>query len=256
MLDKNPRLLSQLPTPLLSLASYQLAGRGRGNNIWLSPPGSLLFSLLLRVSLANFPANKLVFLQYLFSLAVVEACRDETILGPKVGEQVRLKWPNDLYAVVGEGKEDLRKIGGVLVNSSFSEGKVDIVVGCGLNVLSLPPLTSLAQLQRGAQEKLSVEKTAATIMAKFEPMWAVFSQNSGSFAPFMDLYLKRWLHSDQLVTLTTMTPHTAVRIVGITHDHGLLRTTPDRPGRSSEYIDLQPDGNSFDIMAGLIKAKS
>ena len=61
---------------------------------------------------------------------------------------------------------------------------------------------------------------------------------------------------DQLVTLTTMTPHTAVRIVGITHEHGLLRTTPDRPGRSSEYIDLQPDGNSFDIMAGLIKAKS
>ena len=81
------------------------------------------------MSLANFPANKLVFLQYLFSLAVTEACRDETVLGPKVGEQVRLKWPNDLYAVVGEGKEDLRKIGGVLVNSSFSEGKVDIVVG-------------------------------------------------------------------------------------------------------------------------------
>jgi len=90
----------------------------------------------------------------------------------------------------------------------------------------------------------------------------------------MDLYLKRWLHSlvftiflrfgkltlwfrrDQLVTLTTTIPHTAVRIVGITHDHGLLRTIPERPGSPSEYIDLQPDGNSFDIMAGLIKTKS
>ncbi|KIM41443.1 hypothetical protein M413DRAFT_445443 [Hebeloma cylindrosporum] len=255
MLDKNPLLLSQLPTPLLSLASYQLAGRGRGSNIWLSPSGCLQFSLLLRVSLATFPANKLVFLQYLFALAVVEACRDETVLGPKAGEQVRLKWPNDLYAV-GEDKDDLRKIGGVLVNTSFSGGKVDIVVGCGLNVLNLPPITSLAQLQPGARERLSVEKTAAAIMAKFEPMWTVFTQNSGSFAPFMDLYLKRWLHSDQLVTLTTTTPHTAVRIVGITHDHGLLRTTPERPALGSEYIDLQPDGNSFDIMAGLIKAKS
>jgi biotin--protein ligase len=67
--------------------------------------------------------------------------------------------------------------------------------GCGLNVLNLPPITSLAQLQRGAQERLSVEKTAAAIMAKFEPMWTVFTQNSGSFAPFMDLYLERWLHS-------------------------------------------------------------
>ena len=81
------------------------------------------------MSLTNFHANKLVFLQYLLSLAVAEACRDESILGPKAGEQVRLKWPNDIYAVVGEGNEDLRKIGGVLINTSFSGNKVDIVAG-------------------------------------------------------------------------------------------------------------------------------
>ena len=70
-------------------------------------------------------------------------------------------------------------------------------------------------------------------------------------------------HSDQLVTLTTVDPPIPVRIVGITHDYGLLRTIPERTGwgRSArhgaddEYIDLQPDGNSFDIMMGLIKAK-
>lgn len=69
--------------------------------------------------------------------------------------------------------------------------------------------------------------------------------------------------SDQLVTLTTVDPPVPVRIVGITHDHGLLRTIPERTGwgrsvrhgADDEYIDLQPDGNSFDIMAGLIKAK-
>lgn len=69
---------------------------------------------------------------------------------------------------------------------------------------------------------------------------------------------------DQLVTLTTTTPHTAVRIVGITPDYGLLRTIPERSGmprysssaREDDYIDLQPDGNSFDLMANLIKSKS
>ncbi|KAF8153045.1 hypothetical protein B0H34DRAFT_800303 [Crassisporium funariophilum] len=270
MLDKNPRLLSTLPTPLLSLASHQLAGRGRGSNIWLSPSGCLQFSILLRVSLSptTFPANKLVFIQYLFALAVVEACRDDTVLGKMDGEKVRLKWPNDLYADVGsggrEGKEDLRKIGGVLVNTSFSGGKVDIVVGCGLNVLNPPPITSLSQLQSEKREKLSMECTAAAIMTKFESMWGTFIQGKGSFAPFMDLYLKRWLHSDQLVTLTTTTPHTMVRITGITPDHGLLRTVPERRGMGrsrggaseGEYIDLQPDGNSFDLMANLIKSKS
>jgi biotin--protein ligase len=67
------------------------------------------------------------------------------------------------------------------------------------------------------------------------------------------------LCSDQLVTLTTTTPPKAVRITGITPDHGLLRTTPERTGWPSGdegFIDLQPDGNSFDIMAGLIKSKS
>lgn len=68
-----------------------------------------------------------------------------------------------------------------------------------------------------------------------------------------------YFYSDQLVTLTTMTPPKAVRITGITSDHGLLRTVPERTGWSSgdgSFIDLQPDGNSFDIMAGLIKSKN
>jgi len=91
----------------------------------------------------------------------------------------------------------------------------------------------------------------------FENMWDVFVANRGSFAPFMDLYLERWLHSDQLVTLTTVNPPLPVRIVGITPEHGLLRTVAAK-GRSAmgvEYIDLQPDGNSFDMLAGLIKKK-
>ncbi|RDB27788.1 Biotin--protein ligase [Hypsizygus marmoreus] len=256
MLDKNPRLLSRLPTPLVSLASYQLAGRGRGSNIWLSPAGCLQFSVLLRLSLASFPASKLVFIQYLFALAVIEACRDDNVLG-KRGNSVRLKWPNDVYAVVDEER---KKIGGILVNTSFSGGKVDIVIGCGLNVLNAAPIFSLAQLlPPDDRHNLSIEKTVANILARFEKMWGTFVDERGSFSSFMDLYLNRWLHSDQLVTLTAVSPPKLVRITGITPEHGLLRTVPEKAGWSSggeEYIDLQPDGNSFDIMAGLIKSKT
>ncbi|KAF8208185.1 biotin-protein ligase [Mycena galopus ATCC 62051] len=256
MLDKNPRFMGLLPAPLVSLASHQLAGRGRGANVWLSPSGCLQFSLLLRLSLSTFPASKLVFVQYLFALAVVEACRDESVLGD-AADPVRLKWPNDIYAVLGDEK---RKLGGILVNTSFSGGKVDIVIGSGLNVLNPPPITSLSQLLPPDDDHhLSMERTAAAILAKFEQMWTVFVQGRGSFEPFMDLYLQRWMHSDQLVTLTTSVPHQQVRITGITPDHGLLRTLPERtgwPSSGSGFIDLQPDGNSFDLMAGMIKSKS
>lgn len=65
------------------------------------------------------------------------------------------------------------------------------------------------------------------------------------------------------MTLTTTIPHRQVRILGITEDHGLLRTIPERSGLGRfgsmvdvEYVDLQPDGNSFDLMANLIKSKT
>ncbi|TFY71787.1 hypothetical protein EVG20_g1215 [Dentipellis fragilis] len=255
MLDKNQHLSSNLPPPILSLATHQLAGRGRGSNTWLSPDGCLQFSLLLRVSLASFPASRLVFVQYLFGLAVVNACRDKEVLGADGGANARLKWPNDIYIERGGEK---KKVGGILVNTSFSGGKVDIVIGCGLNVSTPLPISSLSLLNSG-QPPLRTEAVLPVILAKFEVLWNTFVQGRGSWAPFEDAYLDAWMHSDQLVTLTTVTPPRSVRILGITLDHGLLRTIPERTawgGGEEGYIDLQPDGNSFDLMAGLIKSKT
>ena len=79
--------------------------------------------------------------------------------------------------------------------------------------------------------------------------------------------------SNEIVEVTTVTPPQQVKIVGITPDFGLLRTLPigqNGPGgyagqgyagyagshQSTPFVDLQPDGNSFDIMAGLITSKS
>lgn len=73
-----------------------------------------------------------MFIQYLVGLAVTEACRE--IMGQEIGARVRLKWPNDVYVVGGgRGQEEKReKIGGILVSTNFSDGKVDIIVGAYL----------------------------------------------------------------------------------------------------------------------------
>ncbi|KAI0320429.1 hypothetical protein OF83DRAFT_1169368 [Amylostereum chailletii] len=256
MLERNPTFLSSLPPPIVSLASFQLAGRGRGSNTWLSSTGCLQFSLLLRAPLSAVPAPRLVFVQYLFGLSVVAACRDARALGGAAGAPVRLKWPNDIYVDLagGAGK---KKIGGILVNTSFSGGSVDIIadgrsdaLGCGVNVSTPAPMASLSLLD----PRITSETMLALILTKFERMWGTFVDGRGSWAPFEDAYLDAWMHSDQLVAVTTVTPPQQVRILGITPDHGLLRTLPERG--AGGFIDLQPDGNSFDIMAGLIKAKS
>ncbi|KAI0249778.1 hypothetical protein BJV78DRAFT_1224805 [Lactifluus subvellereus] len=261
MLERNPRLLTSLPAPIVSLATFQLAGRGRGSNAWLSPEGCLQFSVLVRAPLSALPAARLVFVQYLVGLAVIHACRHRRVLGSGDGDRgarVKLKWPNDVYVELPGGE---KKVGGILVNTSFSGGNVDIVVGCGIDVCTPSPVTALSALCPPGQQ-LDIETVLALILTEFERLWTTFVRGRGSWAPFEEAYLDAWMHSDQLVTLTTVDPPIPVRIIGITHDHGLLRTIPERTGWSrswrhgtDEYVDLRPDGNSFDIMTGLIKAK-
>jgi len=221
----------------------------------------------LRASATALPASRLVFVQYLLGLAVVRACRDPRVLGAERGARVRLKWPNDVYVNLASeaeswaGPEKMKKVGGILVNTNFSDGNVDVVIGCGINVCTPAPVTALSLLSRPG-ERLDAETLLALVLTQFERLWSAFVTGGGSWAPFEEAYLDTWMHSDQLVTLTTVDPPVPVRIVGITHDHGLLRTIPERTGWKTrvqhavdEYIDLQPDGNSFDIMMGLIKAK-
>ena len=133
---RNPHFLASLPVPIISLATFQLSGRGRGSNAWLSPPGCLQFSILVRVPLNAFPAPRLVFVQYLAGLAIVRACRDGRVLGAERGARVQLKWPNDVYvdlppsssssSVAGSEK---KKVGGVLVNMSFADGNANVIIG-------------------------------------------------------------------------------------------------------------------------------
>jgi biotin-(acetyl-CoA carboxylase) ligase len=62
-----------LPTGFVFVATQQIQGRGRGSNSWISPPGCLQFSIVLRHPLNS--SSPVVFIQYLLSLAVVEAVR-------------------------------------------------------------------------------------------------------------------------------------------------------------------------------------
>lgn len=75
-------------------------------------------------------------MQYLYALAVCEGLRDESILGDEddggQGWRVRIKWPNDVYALVGTKQSEMnkQKIAGILVSTSFnSEGDAEIIVG-------------------------------------------------------------------------------------------------------------------------------
>ncbi|CAG8775718.1 6451_t:CDS:2, partial [Gigaspora margarita] len=233
-----------LPTGFVCVAAQQVQGRGRGRNSWISPPGCLQFSIMLKHSLKINPGS-IVFIQYLLSLAVVEA-----------DIPLRLKWPNDIYAEIpleGSTKSDLVKIGGVLVNSNFVKDEFFIVAGCGVNLNNPEPTTSINQLitnyNKSAHSSkqlpfFSQEQLLSLILVKFEKFYKEFYQNSHGYDPFLDIYFKRWLHSDQIVVLETHNNQKA-KILGITTDFGFLKAMIID---TNEIVVLQPDGNSFDMM--------
>lgn len=72
--------------------------------------------------------SKLVFVQYLVALAVVEAARDNGVLG-QWGDRVRIKWPNDVYLVSDGGEQKPVKVSGILVYTTTDGEFADIVIG-------------------------------------------------------------------------------------------------------------------------------
>ena len=118
-------------------AHQQTAGRGRRGRAWVSPPGNLAASFILRPDVAPAAAGQLGFL-----CAVALA---ETLAGPaaRAGAALALKWPNDVLLAGG-------KLAGILLESETgAAGRLGwVVAGIGVNIAGHPdgleyPATSL-----------------------------------------------------------------------------------------------------------------
>lgn len=267
LLEKNTQLLRNLPHGFTATATVQVAGRGRGSNVWVSPAGSLMFSTVIKHPMSQMATAPVVFVQYLAAMAIVNGIKSyDGSLYKDV--PVKLKWPNDIFALDpvkakengGDRNENYTKIGGILVNSHYNAQDFIAVCGVGINTSNAAPTTSLNQLlslvRNGSSlPPFSLEKLLARILTTFEELYVRFL--STGFDDFMEQsYYKHWLHMDQIVTLETEGGQRA-QIKGITRDFGLLIAEElgwqDRP--TGKRWTLQSDANSFDFFKGLLKRK-
>ncbi len=122
-------------------AESQTAGRGRHGRDWVSPPGNLYCSIILRPQVEQARLSEIAFVA---ALAVRDAVTQ--MLPPEV--PVELKWPNDVLAAG-------RKISGILVEAEKlpDEARTALIIGIGINIVSAPretsyPATCIAALGR------------------------------------------------------------------------------------------------------------
>lgn len=138
-------------------ADQQLGGRGRQGRVWVSPPGNLYASTLVRRRAGDPPAP---------SLALVAAVALDALLQGWLGpDRLVIKWPNDLLA-------DGAKISGILL-----EGVDDaVVVGIGVNLAHHPEgidrrATSLAALGLSAPDPGDFAEELAASFAAWLARW-------------------------------------------------------------------------------------
>jgi BirA family biotin operon repressor/biotin-[acetyl-CoA-carboxylase] ligase len=195
------------PEGTLVWADEQTAGRGRRGRVWLSPPGNLYLSLVLRPDGAPPRAAQLSFVA---AVGLGDALT--ALVGPAV--RLRYKWPNDLLA-------DDRKLAGILLESeNASSDRVDfVVVGIGVNIVVAPdnveyPATSLA----------------AEGIAGVTPPLVL-----GAFARHFDTWARRW-RTDGFAP---------VRAAWLARASGLgdkVRVRLERTTFCGRFLDLDADG--------------
>lgn len=157
------------PEGLAVLARQQVNGRGSKGSSWISPPGNMYLSALLR---PPGPAREAGQWSLLAGVALAEAV---AALLP-ADAPLALKWPNDV--LLGGAK-----LAGILIDSSATDGRLDwLVIGIGVNLTRAPSLadrpTTCLAAHRAAP---TAEAMAAAMLARLTHWRAIHAAEG--FAP-------------------------------------------------------------------------
>ena len=136
-------------------AERQTGGRGRQGRAWVSPPGNLYASTLVRLRPGDPPAPTL-------ALAAAVALHEVV---STFAPDVLIKWPNDLLAGAA-------KLAGILLER---EGEA-VVIGFGVNLAHFPasldrPATSLAALTGAAPDPAAFCEHLADAFPRWLGTW-------------------------------------------------------------------------------------
>jgi BirA family biotin operon repressor/biotin-[acetyl-CoA-carboxylase] ligase len=118
--------LEGAPSGTIVMAGRQTSGRGRLGRQWVSPPGNLYASIIVRPDCALAATTDL---SLLTAVALGEALGE---LGP-AGLEIALKWPNDILL-------NRAKVAGILLENAVGDrGRAAfVVIGTGVNIRSAP----------------------------------------------------------------------------------------------------------------------
>ncbi|CAB3238450.1 unnamed protein product [Arctia plantaginis] len=227
-----------------SVALRQTSGRGRFGNRWIGPKGQACMSLQVWQTISP----TLPLMQHAAALAAVRAIRTAHSYEHL---DIRIKWPNDVYF----GREV--KIGGTITTANCYGDNVYVNIGTGVNISNSVPTTCINDIiaehnrQHGTSlAPWSIEKFLARYASQLERIIDNLNTDGGVDA-FLEQYYEYWLHDNESIRIQNEATSSPVEgtISGLDEAGWLVVRT------ESGDVRVEPDGNSFDIMNGLIAPK-
>ncbi len=157
--------------PLWICAAQQTLGRGRQGRDWVSEPGNLYASLLLRLPLTG---KSVTGLSFVAALAAFDAA-DAALAGADPGGVLSLKWPNDLML-------DRVKTSGILLEavSTGADTPAAVTCGIGMNVSHHPNIADYETTDLHTHGAVMVPGDVFTHLSKAFVQWfAVWDMGEG-----------------------------------------------------------------------------
>lgn len=164
---------------LALIAAVQTAGRGRRGRSWMSEPGNLMFSLLLRPKAGPARAAEL-------SFAMAVALHEGLARTTGEGHRFLLKWPNDVLL-------DGAKMVGILLESATGvDGGLEfLVIGAGVNLAHHPENTPYPSTSVAASlgQRIAPEDLLAAVLPRVSHWIGVWERDG--FAPIREAWISR-----------------------------------------------------------------
>lgn len=189
-------------------ADEQTAGRGRLSRRWLSPPGNVYLSVVLRPGL---PVARTVEIGFVAALAVADA------VDALLPRQLRstLKWPNDVLLRDG-------KIAGILSDQADDA----LILGIGLNVLQAPSgMSHQVSTIVGCGGLATVDGARDRLLTSLASWFDIWQQEG--FAPIRAAWLARAHPIGSSLNVRLGEHFVAGTFAGIDDDGALLLDTSD-----------------------------
>lgn len=193
-----------MPDKKLLLTEKQTAGRGRRGRSWLSPyASSLSMSLSFKIEGG---ANVLQAL----SLAVGVTIKN--VLAKQGVNEVKLKWPNDLYL-------NNAKLGGILIELKGDlAGPCSVVIGIGINVFRTKALENIEQPVAFLSDIATFNNCRSSLAADLAlAVDALIKEYTiTGFKPLQDEWNKAHVWQGKKANIITANKSTAVVLGGVT----------------------------------------